>query len=360
MKRPHEVQPIAHEARATTLAGQEHTCRCVDGPADLARFLLPADFCTRQTNLVIADGNHRICVLAGGHITTLAPFRGAIDKKKSDDSVITSVCWDARDNVLLAGRPSCLVRISGDEGECAVVAGHPKYLGYRDGSAQDARFHGISGIVIDSTHRIVLAEDKNRRIRYIEPRKQLEETLKSTTPELALFPPGLVELIVSLVPHEVKTLAGGSNWDTIDGEGATARFRNPCDITLGPDDCVFVADKNSYRIRKVTRAGVVSTVWFLGRPRPNSFSFGVSVAYDFATDTLYACDHHHNLYCNVKGIVSRLQIDPLSFTRIKRIRFDADRRRLLVIDGHAIKEISHDTLLKSFDERLAMFGVLVC
>jgi sugar lactone lactonase YvrE len=57
----------------------------------------------------------------------------------------------------------------------------------------------------------------------------------------------------------VTTLAGGSE-GFADGLGASAAFNTPSALALGPDGNLYVADTGNNRIRKITPAGVVSTV----------------------------------------------------------------------------------------------------
>jgi hypothetical protein len=59
----------------------------------------------------------------------------------------------------------------------------------------------------------------------------------------------------------VTTLAGtaGASGST-DGTGAAARFNVPFGITFGSDGALYVADSENFTIRRVTLAGVVSTI----------------------------------------------------------------------------------------------------
>jgi streptogramin lyase len=45
-----------------------------------------------------------------------------------------------------------------------------------------------------------------------------------------------------------------------DATGAAARFNRPYGVAVLPDDSILVADQNNHRIRKVTLAGVVTTI----------------------------------------------------------------------------------------------------
>jgi len=71
--------------------------------------------------------------------------------------------------------------------------------------------------------------------------------------------------------YVVTTIAGGRVGDGVgfaDGPGTTALFNNPMGIALGPDGCLYVADKSNNRIRKIAANGVVSTVAGTDEPPP--------------------------------------------------------------------------------------------
>lgn len=57
-----------------------------------------------------------------------------------------------------------------------------------------------------------------------------------------------------------STLAGGAASGTTDGPGKVALFNNPVNLTLGPDHNLYVCDFDNNLVRRVTPAGVVSTL----------------------------------------------------------------------------------------------------
>ena len=58
----------------------------------------------------------------------------------------------------------------------------------------------------------------------------------------------------------VSTLAGSTRSGNTDGTGAAARFRGPAGVAVDAGGMVYVADRTNNTIRKITAAGVVSTL----------------------------------------------------------------------------------------------------
>src|SRR6478672_743715 len=58
----------------------------------------------------------------------------------------------------------------------------------------------------------------------------------------------------------VTTLAGSTTFGYMDGPGATALFFTPNSICVDTNGMIYVADYNNNKIRKITPAGVVSTL----------------------------------------------------------------------------------------------------
>src|SRR5205809_2529091 len=63
----------------------------------------------------------------------------------------------------------------------------------------------------------------------------------------------------SYEPYTFSTLAGGGGYST-EEVGDAARFYNPNSVTVDSGGNVYVADQWNFTIRKVTPAGVVTTL----------------------------------------------------------------------------------------------------
>jgi len=83
--------------------------------------------------------------------------------------------------------------------------------------------------------------------------------------------------ITSGVAGSVSTVAGASEFGTIDGVGGAARFQNPANCAVAADGNIFVCDFDNGAIRKVSPQGAVTTVTFGGNFRT---PFGIAIAPD--------------------------------------------------------------------------------
>lgn len=110
-------------------------------------------------------------------------------------------------------------------------AGKPGGSGNADGTGGAARFSGPNSVAIGSGGNIYVADQYNHTIRKVSP-------------------------------TGVVTILAGSpgNSGSTDGAGSAARFWNPSGVAVDGDSNVYVADKNNHTIRQVTSAGVVTTL----------------------------------------------------------------------------------------------------
>jgi len=90
----------------------------------------------------------------------------------------------------------------------------------------------------------------------------------------------------------VTGLAGGGAAGMIDDVGAKARFNTPYSLAVTAGGIVYVADYGNHRIRKVTAAGVVSTL----AGSAAGFADGKGAAAKFANPIGIALDSHGNLF----------------------------------------------------------------
>ncbi len=120
-------------------------------------------------------------------------------------------------------------------GLVTTIAGSLSGNGYVNGQAQSARFNKVNGIAVDSIGNIYVSDNYNHVIRKI-----------ATT--------GVVSTFAGADPT-VYSRAGYA-----DGVGTAARFYYPGQLAIDANDNLYVADEYNHRIRKITPAGLVTTL----------------------------------------------------------------------------------------------------
>lgn len=152
-----------------------------------------------------------------------------------------------------------------------VLAGASGTAGSSNGTGSSARFNQPFSITRDGSGNLYVADTNNNTIRKITP------------------------------AGVVSTLAGTPGVQgSADGAGTAASFYSPRGVAVDASGNVYVADMGNNSIRKITPAGVVSTL-------ATGFSNPFGVAVD-ATGTVYVADTYHQTICKVtpSGTVSIL------------------------------------------------------
>jgi hypothetical protein len=141
------------------------------------------------------------------------------------------VSVDTAGNVFVADHYNCTIRKVTSAGVVTTLAGTVASFDWADGTGSAARFNQPLSVSVDNAGNVFVADVYNYTIR------------KVTSVGV------------------VTTLAGtaGSSGST-DGTGSAARFNQPYGVSVDTAGNVFVADTYNHTIRKVTSAGVVTTL----------------------------------------------------------------------------------------------------
>jgi hypothetical protein len=254
------IRGITPGGVVTTPAGTAGRGGSTDGAGASARFSWPSGVATDSAgNVYVADsgvwtgglgetdfGNHVIRkITPTGVVTTLA---GTAGMSGSGDGIGAAarfntplgVATDSAGNVYAADTYNSTIRKITSAGVVTTLAGTAGMTGSSDGTGAAARFNYPTSVAVDVAGNVYVADTRNDIIRKITP------------------------------AGAVTTLAGmaGINGGS-DGTGAAARFDSPSGVAADSAGNVYVADTNNSTIRKITPAGVVTTV--VGRARQNGF-----------------------------------------------------------------------------------------
>ena len=91
----------------------------------------------------------------------------------------------------------------------------------------------------------------------------------------------------------VTTLAGSGDYGSVDGTGTAASFNSPYGVAVDSSGNVYVADSGNHKIRKITSAGVVTTLAGTGE-RGSVDGTGTAASFDLPWGV--AVDSSGNVY----------------------------------------------------------------
>jgi sugar lactone lactonase YvrE len=262
----HAIRKITPAGIVTTLAGTG-AAGFVDGTGTAAQFNFPSGVAVDTAgNVYVADyGNHRIRkITPAGVVTTLAGDGTAGSANGAGASARffnpTGVAVDTAGNVYVADFNNNRIRKITPGGTVSTLAGLNG--GYADGTGEAAQFAFPQAVAVDTAGNIYVADTIGNRIRKVTP------------------------------DGVVTTVAGDGTLGYLDGIGAAAKFNNPTGVAVDAAGNVYVADQANHRIRKVSPAGVVTTI----AGSSGGYLDGIGVAALFNNPTGVAVDAAGNLY----------------------------------------------------------------
>jgi len=269
----------------TTLAGS--TYGFADGTGAAAKFWNPGGVAIDKTgNLFVADtDNHRIRkVTPLGVVTTLAGSSAGFADGTGTAAQFNKprdVAVDGDGNLFVTDTYNHKIRKVTASGVVTTLAGSS--AGSTDGTGTFAQFRYPSGVAIDGSGNLIVADSNNHRIRKVTIQAGVVTTLAGSSQGLAddigtaaqfsnpqdVAVDGAGNIFVAdtynnrirkLTPAGVVTTVAGSSRGVADGTGAAAQFDYPYGLAVDGGGNIFVADTYNHRLRKVTPAGVVTTL----------------------------------------------------------------------------------------------------
>jgi len=265
---------VTYPLSITTLAGSAGSSGSTDGTGGAARFNHPADVTADGSgNLYVTDtDNHTIRkITSAGVVTTLAGQAGTSGSADGTGTAAqfnspTGLTIDTSGNLYLADTDNHTIRkIVATTGVVTTFAGQAGTAGSANGTGTAAQFNYPSDVALDSAGNLYVADAGNQIIRKITP------------------------------AGVVTTLAGLTGIPgTADGAGTVARFNTPEGVAVDGSGNVYVADTNNHTIRKITPAGTVSTLAGLAGTSGTGDGAGTVARFQYPSDL--ALDSSGNLY----------------------------------------------------------------
>lgn len=270
------VTCAAARAAVSTLAGST-TPDAVDGTGSAASFFHPKGVAVDANgNVYVADteNNEIRKITPGGVVTTLAGSNasGSADGigPAASFRYPSDIAVDASSNVYVADTGNNEIRKITPAGIVTTLAGTTA-KGSADGVGNAASFYGPYGVAVDANGNVYVADRSNHEIRKVTP--------------------GGV----------VTTLAGSTTMGSADGVGNAAAFAGPSGVEVDAAGNVYVADSGNFEIRKITPAGIVTT---LAGSTTQGTADGIGPAASFnlpwglavdASGNVYVADHSNNM-----------------------------------------------------------------
>jgi sugar lactone lactonase YvrE len=288
------LQKFTLSTGITAFVGTASQAGTTDGTGSAARFNQPTGLALASSGVIYVSDTANATIrriATDGSVTTFAgstTLRGNVDGTSATFSAPRGLALDASGNLYVADETNHTIRRITPGGIVSTYAGIAGSSGTTNATiATNARFNRPSGVTLDSAGNLYVADTFNHTIRKITPAgvvttfAGLEQTTGATDgPGLsaALFnrPSGLAidsagNLYVADTGNStirkitsagvVTTLAGLSTISGLkDGTGTNAWLNQPQALSLDSVGNVYVADTGNAAIRKITPTGVVTTL----------------------------------------------------------------------------------------------------
>jgi len=264
----HLIRKITSAGVVTTLAGTGSS-GSANGTGTAASFNNPQGVSVDGSgNVYVADyGNHLIRkITSAGVVTTLAGSGSSGSANGTGTAASfdypVGVAVDGSGNVYVADTDNHLIRKITSAGVVTTLAGSGS-SGSANGTGTAASFNIPRCVAVDGSGNVYVADYANHLIRKITS------------------------------AGVVTTLAGSGSQGSTNGTGTAASFVFPVGVAVDGSGNVYVADTNNHLIRKITSAGVVTTLAGSGS---QGSANGTGTAASFSQPCGVAVDGSGNVY----------------------------------------------------------------
>ena len=209
-----------------------------------------------------------ISLVAGAAWSYAGSADGTLDTAQFNGPAGLTV--DASGNIYVVDAGNSTIRKISVGGQVTTLAGKAGVRGMADGSGAQAQFTDISNITVDGGGNLYLID--NGQLRKITPAGVVSTLALTGSASLSavvglaidaasnIYVAGLDYTVLKITPAGLVTVLAGQAGVAggADGTGSAAQFNSPLGLVLDAAGNLLVADR--YAVRKVTPAGVVTTV----------------------------------------------------------------------------------------------------
>ncbi len=340
--------------QVTTAAGMKDVTGFQDGAGLVASFNRPRvlEFDANGDLIILAQHNHAVRKMTPAGVVTTIAGNGSSGYQDGTGSGAqfanpSGLAIDNNGDYFVSDWLNSVIRKVTPAGVVTTFVGTAGVFGSADGTGTAAQFSGLRGMDFDSNGDLFVADFGNHNIRKITPA-------------------GVVTTFAG------QTGVSGHQ----DGTGAGAIFNAPMDLVIDENDNIYMIEFSGSTIRKITPAGVVTTL--AGNPGVFGFmdgnganaAFAAPSGIAYANEVLYIADQSNqsirsvSLTGDVKTISGKKGVSDsvdggsdASFNAPFGIAVDAGSGEIYVGDliGHVVRKLEvvpdcFSTLLTVTDE----------
>ena len=281
------VQKVTTAGDVSLLAGTSGSAGMSNGAGTTALFNQPGGVAATAAGVIFVADTANAMIRRIGPDGSVTTFAGSASARGNTDGVGAAAAFstplglaiDAAGNLYVADAMNHTIRKITASGVVSTLAGSAGVPGFADGPGAAARFNYPAGLAVDTAGNVYVADQSNSVIRKITSA-------------------GVVTTLAGL-----QGVSGSA-----DGAGSLALFNQPDGIVVDSAGNIFVADTGNSLIRKITPAGLVSTL--AGLPAISGNQDGTGSGAMFNLPRALTIDTAGNLYVADTGNTSIRKVTP--------------------------------------------------